>query len=173
MTDSDGRQLTMAKHLVPRKLFFTCGVGRHSDPLMSFALALRDAGIEYLNLVIVSSIVPPDCQIIPKESGIVELNPGEIAFVVLSRNASDIAGELVSASIGCALPGSPERFGYLAEYHTTGTSRDETLEYACNLAKEMYGALSGDDSPEITGIADDAVAEEGWTTVVCAAVFLL
>lgn len=37
---------------------------------MSFALALRDAGIEYLNLVIVSSIVPLDCQIIPKESGI-------------------------------------------------------------------------------------------------------
>ena len=173
MTDSDGRQPTMAKHLVPRKLFFTCGVGRHSDPLMSFALALRDAGIEYLNLVIVSSIVPPDCQIIPKELGIVELNPGEIAFVVLSRNASDAAGELVSASIGCALPGSPERFGYLAEYHTTGIGKDETLEYACNLAAEMYGTLSGDDGLEITGIADDAVADEGWTTVVCAAVFLL
>ncbi len=93
--------------------------------------------------------------------------------MVLSRNASDIAGELISASIGCALPGSPERFGYLAEYHTTSTSRDETLEYACNLAAEMYGALSGDDSPEITGIADDTVADEGWTTVVCAAVFLL
>ena len=173
MTSSDGRQMTMAKHLVPGKLFFTCGVGRHSDPLMSFALALRDAGIEYLNLVIVSSIVPPDCHIIPKESGIVELNPGEIAFVVLSRNASDTAGELVSASIGCALPGSPGRFGYLAEHHTTGTSRDETLEYACSLAAEMYGALAGDDSPEIMGIADDAVVDDGWVTVVCAAVFLL
>jgi arginine decarboxylase len=162
MTDIDRRQQTMAKHLIPRKLFFTHGVGRHSDQLMSFAAALRDAGIEYLNLVIV-----------PKESGIVELNPGEIAFVVLSRNASDTAGELVSASIGCALPGSPERFGYLAEYHTTGIGKDETLEYACNLAAEMYGTLSGDDGLEITGIADDAVADEGWTTVVCAAVFLL
>ena len=93
--------------------------------------------------------------------------------MVLSRNASDIAGELVSASIGCALPDSPERFGYLAEYHTTGACRDETLEYACNLAVEMYGTLSGDDGSEITGIADDAVADDGWTTVVCAAVFLL
>lgn len=71
MIDSDGRYPAMAKHRVPRKLFFTGGAGRHSDPLMSFALALRDAGIEYLNLVIVSSIVPLDCQIIPKESGLV------------------------------------------------------------------------------------------------------
>ena len=84
----------------------------------------------------------------------------------------DLAGGLISASIGCALP-CPERFGYLAEHPTTGTSRDETLDYACNLAKDMCGALSGDNGPEIMGIVYGAVADEGWTTVVCAAVFLL
>jgi arginine decarboxylase len=173
MTDINRYQQTMAKHLIPRKLFFTGGVGRHPDHLTSFAMALRDAGVEYLNLVTVSSIVPPECQVISKESGIVELDPGEIAFVVLSRNESNNIGELVSASIGCALPGAPGRFGYLAEYHTTGTGRDETLGYACNLAAGMYDTLSGDDDPEIMGIAKDAVADQGWTTVVCAAVFLM
>lgn len=117
--------------------------------------------------------MPLECQIISKESGIVELDPGEITFVALSRNESNNTGELVSASIGCALPGAPGRFGYLAEYHVTGTDRDETFRYACSLAAGMYGTLSGDDDPEITGIAEDAVADQGWTTVVCAAVFLL
>jgi len=32
--------------LLPKKVFFTKGVGRHEDALVSFELALRDAGIE-------------------------------------------------------------------------------------------------------------------------------
>ena len=32
--------------MVPQKVFFTKGVGRHKDYLQSFELALRDAGIE-------------------------------------------------------------------------------------------------------------------------------
>jgi arginine decarboxylase len=31
--------------MVPKKLFFTKGVGRHKERLTSFELALRDAGI--------------------------------------------------------------------------------------------------------------------------------
>ena len=48
---------------VPTKIFFTKGVGTHRDQLRSFELALRDAGIERLNLVHVSSIFPPHCKI--------------------------------------------------------------------------------------------------------------
>lgn len=44
---------------VPKKVFFTKGVGTHRDKLTSFELALRDAGIERSNLVMVSSILPP------------------------------------------------------------------------------------------------------------------
>ena len=36
----------MMGRLVPREVFFVSGVGRHEDELMSFELALRDAGIE-------------------------------------------------------------------------------------------------------------------------------
>jgi len=45
--------------LVPTRVFFTKGVGSHRDELRSFELALKDAGIEKLNLVHVSSIFPP------------------------------------------------------------------------------------------------------------------
>ena len=162
-----------AKHLVPERLFFTSGVGRNADPLVSFGMALRDAGIEHLNLVTVSSIVPQGCSVIPKEEGVSELMPGEIAFVVLSKNMSDVPDSLISASIGCALPEDAGRFGYLAEYHASGKSRDETLRYAYDLAAEMYTTLSGDNDIELTGIAEDAVSGSDWTTVICAAVFLL
>nr|QNO42549.1 pyruvoyl-dependent arginine decarboxylase [Methanosarcinales archaeon ANME-2c ERB4] len=162
-----------ARHLVPEKLFFTSGVGEHADHLASFGMALRDAGIEHLNLVTVSSIVPPGCRIISKAEGIPELESGEIAFVVLSRNATDELDMLISASIGCALPRDADRFGYLAEYHTSGKNKDDTLEYACNLAAEMCTTLYDDGATKRTGIARDAVSGQGWTTGICAAVFLM
>src|SRR6185312_10575647 len=46
----------LGKNMVPKKLFFTKGVGKHKDRLTSFELALRDAGIASQNLVRVSSI---------------------------------------------------------------------------------------------------------------------
>ncbi|MEK6817537.1 MAG: pyruvoyl-dependent arginine decarboxylase, partial [Nanoarchaeota archaeon] len=56
--------------VVPNKIFFTKGVGRHKEKLASFELALRNAGIEKYNLVYVSSILPPNCKIISKEEGL-------------------------------------------------------------------------------------------------------
>ena len=37
--------------MVPKRVFFTKGVGRHKNELQSFELALRNAGIEKSNLV--------------------------------------------------------------------------------------------------------------------------
>jgi len=50
--------------MTPTKIFFTKGVGVHKDKLASFEAALRVAGIEKCNLVYVSSIFPPNCQIV-------------------------------------------------------------------------------------------------------------
>ncbi len=49
--------------IVPSKAFFTKGVGFHKNALQSYELALRDARIETQNLVSVSSIFPPNCEI--------------------------------------------------------------------------------------------------------------
>ena len=45
----------------PTKMFFTKGVGKHKSSLESFEAALRAAGIAHVNLVRVSSILPPEC----------------------------------------------------------------------------------------------------------------
>src|SRR6185312_2920898 len=89
---------------MPRECFFTKGVGRHPQKLMSFELALRDAGIEKQNLVRVSSIYPTSCKIINKTEGLGKLKPGQITFVVLAEAATDEPNRLICAGIGLAIP---------------------------------------------------------------------
>jgi arginine decarboxylase len=55
--------------MIPKTFFLTKGVGRHRDHLQSFELALRDAGIQYCNIVNVSSIIPAGCKLISREQG--------------------------------------------------------------------------------------------------------
>ncbi|HLE08898.1 MAG TPA: pyruvoyl-dependent arginine decarboxylase, partial [Thermodesulfobacteriota bacterium] len=74
---------------VPKRVFFTKGVGTHREELHSFELALRDAGIEKFNIVQVSSIFPPGCKIISRTLGLKKLSPGQVTFCVMSRLASN------------------------------------------------------------------------------------
>jgi arginine decarboxylase len=59
----------MRENMVPKKVFFTKGIGKHKHELQSFELALRNAGIEKCNIVNVSSIVSPLCYIISRVYG--------------------------------------------------------------------------------------------------------
>ena len=61
---------------VSKMIFFTKGKGFHKDYLTSFELALRYAAISDLNLVSVSSIMPPKCKIVTREEGRKHLLPG-------------------------------------------------------------------------------------------------
>src|SRR5262245_60672749 len=85
--------------MVPKKCFFTKGVGVHKERLASFELALRTAGLAYCNLVLVSSIYPPFCKRISKEEGTKLLRPGEIVFCVYDRESSNEPNRLVAASV--------------------------------------------------------------------------
>jgi arginine decarboxylase len=180
--------------MIPRKVFFTSGVGRHRERLSSFEMALRDAGIEKFNLVRVSSILPPHCEIVPREEGLKELSPGEIVFCVLSENASNEPHRLISASVGCAVPKDRNVYGYLSEHHSFGQSEKEAGEYAEDLAATMLATTLGidfdpdrdyDERKDIFMMSGKivktfnvtqsaVVAQDGkWTTVVAAAVFIL
>lgn len=59
----------------PTRMFLTKGVGVHRYALTAFEFALRDADIEQQNLVYVSSILPPRCQVITREQGSSYLGP--------------------------------------------------------------------------------------------------
>ena len=68
--------------LVPKRLFLTKGVGRNKYKLKSFEEALRKAGVAQQNLVQVSSILPPHCKVVKRETGLAAFKPGAIFLCV-------------------------------------------------------------------------------------------
>ena len=177
---------------VPSKVALVKGVGRHSEKLSSFEMALRRAGIAHLNLVRVSSILPPRCKIVPAKAGLKELQPGQITFAVLSQAETNEAHRLIASSIGVAVPKDPDHHGYLSEHHAYGERDEEAGDYAEDLAAEMLATILGVEfNPEtswnekeeiwkISGlivrtsnITQSAIGRKGiWTTVVSGAVLI-
>src|SRR5437763_14799937 len=104
--------------MVPKRIFFTKGVGKHRERLTSFELALRDAGIAAQNLVRVSSIFPPQCKLIARSQGLKYLNPGEVVFSVVAENSTREPHRLLAASIGVAIPADRNTYGYLSEHQS-------------------------------------------------------
>lgn len=180
--------------VIPRKVFFTNGVGVHKEKLVSFEMALRDAGIQQFNLVRVSSIFPPQCEIVPKAKGLAELKPGQIVFCVMSENCTDEPNRLMAASIGLALPADKSIHGYLSEHHSFGQTDETAGDYAEDLAATMLastlgmqlpnGDLGWDEKEQVykisgkivktTNVTQSSVGTRGpeWVTVLAAAVFV-
>ena len=123
--------------LIPRKMYLTRGLGVHKEKLTSFEMALREAGIAQFNLVRVSSIFPPHCQIVDREEGLQLLQPGEIVFAVVAEMSSNEPGRRIAASIGVARPTDWNHYGYLSEHHAYGMTEQEAGDYAEDLAATM------------------------------------
>lgn len=129
--------------MVPKKVFFTKGVGKHKHELQSFELALRNAGIEKCNLVNVSSIVPPNCKILTRGKGVQELKPGAITHCVMSRNKTNEPNRLLAAAIGVAIPKNRDNYGYISEHHSFGEVAQKAGDYAEDLAASMLATTLG------------------------------
>lgn len=179
--------------ILPRNVFLTKGVGVHREKLASFEGALRAAGIAAFNLVRVSSIFPPHCRILPRTRGLKMLTPGQVAFVVMSDNATCEPHRLLSASVGIAVPKDTSKYGYLSEYHSFGEREERAGEYAEDLAAQMLATTLGvqfnadtsyDERKEIWRISGEIVRTHNvtqsaignknglWTSVVAAAVLV-
>lgn len=130
-------------HIIPKRMFFTKGAGFHKNKLQSFELALRDAGVERCNLVSVSSIFPPECKIISRAQGVKDLHSGQIAFVVMAREATNEPNRLVSAAIGLARPKDKAEYGYLSEHHAFGETGKKSADLAEDMAAMMLASTLG------------------------------
>ena len=130
-------------NLVPTKVFLTKGVGRHKYQLKSFEEALRKAGIAQQNLVQVSSILPPKCKVISRESGLKKLIPGQICFCVMARSDTNEHGRMIAASVGIAVPKDHMKWGYLSEVHCYGMNNKQAADMAEDLAAGMLGTTIG------------------------------
>jgi len=183
----------LSKDMVPKRIFFTKGVGKHRERLTSFELALRDAGIAAQNLVRVSSIFPPNCKLVPRSTGLKYLHPGEVVFAVIAENSTHEPHRLLASSIGVAIPADRTTYGYLSEHHSYGETEDQAGDYAEELAAEMLATTlnvefdpdrSWDEKKQIyrlsnkivrtANVTQSAVGDKRglWTTVIAAAILI-
>jgi arginine decarboxylase len=178
---------------VAKKIFLSKGVGKHRERLTSFELALRSAGIQAFNIVRVSSIFPPRCKLVSRQTGLALLEPGQVVFAVVAENATREPHRLIASSIGLALPTDRNTYGYLSEHHSFGETEEVAGEYAEELAAEMLATTldvefdpdrSWDEKKEIyrisnkivrtMNITQSAVGDKRglWTTVIACAILL-
>lgn len=180
--------------LVAKKLFLTKGKGTHEDRLTSFEYALRDAGIAGSNLVLISSIFPPNARLVTRKEGLQLIRPGQILFTIYSKNQTQEPHRLCAASVGLARPTDPSRYGYLSEHVSFGENEKQAGDYAEDIAAQMLASSLGipfdidkswDEKRQqwnISGqiykssnITQTAIGDTRgrWTTVFAAAVLLL
>ncbi len=181
-----------SRMFIPSKAFLTKGVGRHKEKLTSFEMALRDAHLAAFNLVRVSSIFPPHCELVDREEGLAHLKPGQIVFAVVAESATNEPSRLVASSIGLALPADSSHHGYISEHHSYGQNELAAGEYAEDLAASMLATvlgvpfdpeqawdarreqwlLSGDIVRTLNVTSTAECGDDGrWTTVVAAVAF--
>ena len=129
--------------LVAKKLFLTKGVGVADDKLTSFEFALRNAGIAGTNIVLISSIFPPQAKLISRKDGLKLIKPGQVLFTIYSRNQTNEPHRLVSASVGIAQPKDSSKYGYLSEYESFGQDERKTGDYAEDIAAQMLASSLG------------------------------
>jgi arginine decarboxylase len=106
-----GKNVTMAAA--------TAGHAEGGTILNAFDNALLAAGIGNINLIKVSSIVPPDVEIVD----LPKIKPGALVPTAYAAMTSEVPGQTVTAAVGYALPDDPAKPGVIMEYHDLADRR--------------------------------------------------
>jgi arginine decarboxylase len=128
---------------IPRRVFFTAGIGQHELERVAIQRAMRQAGVSQCNLVKVSSILPPETQIITRAEGLRLLRPGNIVFAVIAQSQTNEPHQRITPAIAWANPDKRRVPGYIAEVEedlakgkTEETAADEVGEEAITILAE-------------------------------------
>jgi len=103
----------------PVRFFLTCGRGEASTPLGAFDAALWDAGVGDLNLVKVSSILPPGCREDTSPIPAGSIVPCAYAYII-----SEVPGEIISAAVAVGIPEEAQEAGLIMEFSTRGPKEE-------------------------------------------------
>ncbi|MBU0520127.1 arginine decarboxylase, pyruvoyl-dependent [bacterium] len=118
--------------LEPAKHYFlVSGTGKASTPLNAFDAALLNAGIGNVNLLKMSSIVPPHCQRIEPAS----IAQGTLVPIAYASMTSSLPGEVISAGVAVGIPEDDDHCGVIMEYSARG-HRHEIEEIVSNMAHQ-------------------------------------
>jgi len=91
----------------------TAGHAEGGTALNAFDNALLAAGIGNVNLIKVSSILPPEIPVVE----LPKLKLGALIPTAYAAMTSDKPGETVTAAVGYAVPDDPAKNGVIMEFH--------------------------------------------------------
>jgi arginine decarboxylase len=116
---------------IPQTYFIVAGGGEASTPLNAFDAALRAAGIADVNLIKVSSIIPPLCRKVEPHT----IQPGTLVPIAYASITSSLPGEVIAAGVAVGTPEEENRGGVIMEYSARGRT-DEIEEIVSNMAQQ-------------------------------------
>ena len=132
----------------------TAGHAEGGTTLNAFDNALLAAGIGNINLIKVSSIVPPDVariELVPK------IKPGACIPTAYAAITSETPGETVAAAVGWAIPDDPAKNGVIMEFH--GVANRAEAEGQIRLMLEEAFRVRGEEIHEMKIFAVEHTVE--------------
>ncbi|MEW6724134.1 MAG: arginine decarboxylase, pyruvoyl-dependent [Bacillota bacterium] len=132
----------------PKKFALVVGYGEGKSRLNAFDHALLDAGVGSLNLIKVSSILPPGAEYVDR----LEIPPGSLTPTAYGAIISDSPGEVISAAIGVGF--SENSFGMIMEF--SGKCTREEADRAVRAMVEEAFASRGMSLREVKSKAIEA-----------------
>ena len=98
----------------------TAGHAEGGTTLNAFDNALLAAGIGNINLLKVSSILPPDVPVVE----LPKIKPGALVPTAYAVITSETPGETVAAAVGYGVPDDPAKNGVIMEFHGVTSQED-------------------------------------------------
>lgn len=98
----------------------TMGCAEGGTSLNAFDNALLAAGIGNVNLIKVSSILPPDVPVVD----LPKIRPGALVPTAYAAMTSEVPGETIAAAVGYAVPDDPAKNGVIMEFHGVATREE-------------------------------------------------
>jgi arginine decarboxylase len=131
----------------------TAGHAEGGTSLNAFDNALLAAGIGNINLVKISSILPPDVPVIE----LPKIKPGALIPTAYAAMTSEVPGEIVAAAVGYALPDDPAKNGVIMEFH--GQASREAAEAQIRAMLEEAFRVRGEPIRELKVFAVEHTVE--------------
>jgi len=131
----------------------TAGHAEGGTALNAFDNALLAAGIGNINLVKVSSILPPEVPVID----LPKIKPGALIPTAYAAMTSEVPGETIAAAVGYAVPDDPAKNGVIMEFH--GHADREQAENAIRAMLDEAFRVRGESIREMKVFAVEHTVE--------------
>ena len=115
----------------------TAGHAEGATGLNAFDNALLAAGIGNINLIKISSILPPEVPVIE----LPKIKPGALIPTAYAAVTSETPGDVIAAAVGYAVPDDPAKNGVIMEFHghTTREEADKAVRFMLDEAFRVRG----------------------------------